>query len=85
MAKISGGVKNSRLWAFSSAKKVLLTAEKVGIGPQLAKISGGVKPGHLEEGEGPKYGQNLLWGRNIENIRGLQKGQNSIWGKTGHL
>ena len=46
--------KNSRLWAFSSAKKVLLTAEKVGIGPKLAKITGGAKPGHLEEGEGPK-------------------------------
>ena len=54
MAKISGGVKKLRLWAFSSAKKVLLTAEKVGIGPKLAKISGGVKPGHLEEGRGPK-------------------------------
>ena len=49
-----GWGKNSRLWAFSSAKKVLLTAEKVGIGPKLAKISGGVKPGHLEEGRGPK-------------------------------
>ena len=35
-------------------QKVLLTAEKVGIGPKLAKISGGVKPGHLEEGGGPK-------------------------------
>ena len=33
MAKISGGGENSRLWAFSSAKKVLLTAEKVGDRP----------------------------------------------------
>ena len=50
-----GSGKNSRLWAFSSAKKVLLTAEKVGIGPKLVKISGGVKPTHLEEGrEGKK-------------------------------
>ena len=54
LAKISGGGKNSRLWASSSAKKVLLTAEKVGIGPKLAKISGGVKLGHLEEGGGSK-------------------------------
>ena len=54
MAKNFGWGKNSRLWAFSSAKKVLLTAEKVGIGPTLAKMSGGVKPGHLEEGGGPK-------------------------------
>ena len=46
--------KKSRFWASSSAKKVLLTAEKVEIGQKLAKISGGVKPGHLEEGEGPK-------------------------------
>ena len=43
MAKISGGVKISRLWASSSAKKVLLTAEKVGIGPKMAKIQYGVK------------------------------------------
>ena len=53
MAKISGGVK-IRFWASSLAKKVLLTAEKVEIGPKLAKISGGVKLGHLEEGGGAK-------------------------------
>ena len=58
-----GWGKNSRLWASPSAKKVLLTAEKVGIGPKLAKISGGVKPGHLEEGRGPKNGQNSIWGK----------------------
>ena len=51
MANFGWG-KNSRFRASSSAQKVLLTAEK-GIGPKLAKISGGVKPGHLEEG-GPK-------------------------------
>ena len=51
MAKISGGVKIQDCRASSSAKKVLLTAEKVEIGPKLAKISGGVKPRHLEEGE----------------------------------
>ena len=49
-----GWGKNSRLWAFFSAKKVHLTTEKVEIGPKLAKISGGVKPGHLEERGGPK-------------------------------
>ena len=49
-----GWGKNSRFWASSSAKKVLLTAEKIEIGQKLAKISGGVKPGHLEEGEGPE-------------------------------
>ncbi len=38
-----GWGKNSRLWASSSAKKVLLTAEKVEIGPKLAKIQHGVK------------------------------------------
>ena len=39
--------KISTFWASSSAKKVLLTAEKVGVGPNLTKISGGVKHGHL--------------------------------------
>ena len=63
MAKISGWGKNSRFWASSSAKKVPLTAEKVEIGPKLTKISGGVKPGHLEEGGGPKNGQNSIWGK----------------------
>ena len=43
MAKISGGVKISRFWASSSAKKVLLTAEKVEIGPKMANIHYGVK------------------------------------------
>ena len=76
--------KNSRLWAFSSAKKVLPTAEKVGIGPKLAKISGGVKPGHLEEGRAQKWPK-FIMGKNIEKIRGPKKGQNSIWSKTGHL
>ena len=50
MANFGWG-ENSRFWASSSAKKVLLTAEKVEIGPKLTKISGGVEPGHLEEGE----------------------------------
>ena len=54
-------------------------------GPKMAKISGGVKPGHLVEGRGPKNGQNSLWGKNIEKIRGPKNDQNSIWGKTGHL
>ena len=47
-----GWGKNSRCWASSSAKKVLLTAEKVG-SAHLTKKSGGVKHRYLEEG-GPK-------------------------------
>ena len=61
-----GWGKNSRLWAFSSAKKVLLMAEKVEIGQKLAKISGGVNLDILKKGGGPKNGQNSLWGKNIE-------------------
>ena len=51
MAKISGG-KNSRFWFFFSAKKVLLTAEKLGFGPKMAKIQCGVKPDILECAQG---------------------------------
>ena len=42
-----GWGENSRLWAFFSAKKKLLTAEKMGIGQKLTKILDGIKPGHL--------------------------------------
>ena len=43
-----GWGKNSRFWASSSAKKVPLTAEKVEIGPQMAKIQYGEKPDIFE-------------------------------------
>ena len=33
------------------------------IGPKLAKISGGAKPGHLEEWGGGANGQNSIWGK----------------------
>ena len=46
MTKISGGVKNQDFGP-PLAKKMLLTAEKVGSARKLVKISGGVKPGHL--------------------------------------
>ena len=51
---ISGGVKIQDCGPPLRPKKVRLTAEKVGFGPKLAKISGGVKPGHLEVGRGQK-------------------------------
>ena len=44
MAKISGGVKKSRFLASSSAKKVLLTAAKVGPAQNWSKFNMGVKP-----------------------------------------
>ena len=62
MAKILGWGKISTFWACSSAKKVLLTAEKVGSGPILTKISGGVKTRTSLRGR-PKKGQNSIWGK----------------------
>ena len=36
--------------------------------------------------EGPKNGQNTMWGKTRTSLRGRPKnGQNSIWRKTGHL
>ena len=47
-AQFRVGGKFSTFWASSSAQKVLLTAEKVGVGPKLTeKITMGVKHGHL--------------------------------------
>ena len=42
-----GWDKNFNILASSSAKKVLLTAEKSSVGPELTNISGGVQHGHL--------------------------------------
>ena len=62
MAKISGGGKNSRFWASSSAKKVPLTAEKSGDRPKIDQNFGCLKPGHLEEGRGAQKMAKIHYG-----------------------